>query len=197
MPHIYIPIAVTSNLWIIPSNPQILGSTMTIICPDKASRTVPLQQLFHILRLSTECSATSNYFHLPPQYEGHSMVMNVSLDKCTANINAINISTLDFRMWQHFSRHWTQPHLQKLTNVLEVPVTWFYRDMIKASEPIHSCTIRNDNEDSSLTWTILKHPGTFIGTISMSFVLCIGVYCFRFWIRPAAPRHQPYSPVSS
>ena len=35
------------------------------------------------------------------------MVMNVSLD--TTNINAINISTLDFRIWQHFSRYWTQP----------------------------------------------------------------------------------------
>ena len=31
------------------------------------------------------------------------MVMNVSLD--TANINVINISTLDFRIWQHFSRN--------------------------------------------------------------------------------------------
>ena len=54
------------------------------------------------------------------------MVINVSLD--TANINTINISTLDLRIWQHFSRHWTQPHLQKLTVVSKVPVTQFYRD---------------------------------------------------------------------
>ena len=44
--------------------------------------------------------------------------MNVSLD--TANINAINISTLDIRIWQSFSRNWTQPHLHKLTNVPKV-----------------------------------------------------------------------------
>ena len=31
MPYTYVPITVTSNLWIIPSNPQIQGSTMTII----------------------------------------------------------------------------------------------------------------------------------------------------------------------
>ena len=49
------------------------------------------------------------------------MVMNVSLD--TAKINTLNISTLDFRIWQHFSRNWTQTHLQKLTNVPEVPVS--------------------------------------------------------------------------
>ena len=114
--------------------------------------------------------------------------MNVSLD--TAIINAINISTLDFRIWQHISRNWTQPHLQKLTNVPEVPVTQLYRDMINASEPVNSFTIKDDDEDSSLIWTILKHPGTYIGTNGMIFAVFIGVYCFkRFWIRPATPRH--------
>ena len=66
MPHTNVPIAVTSNLWIIPSNSQIQGSTMTKICPDKATSTVHLQQPFHILRLSPACSATSNYFHMLP-----------------------------------------------------------------------------------------------------------------------------------
>ena len=78
MPHTFICIAVTSNLWIILSNPQTLGSTMTIICPDKATSTEPLQKPFHILGLSPACSTTSRYFHLPPCYEDHSMVMNVS-----------------------------------------------------------------------------------------------------------------------
>ena len=76
------------------------------------------------------------------------MVMNVSLD--TANINAINILTLDFRIWQQFSRNWTQLHPQKLKNVPEVPVTQLYRDMINASETIHSFTIKDDEKDSSL-----------------------------------------------
>ena len=178
-----------------PSNPQTCGSAVTIICPDKTSSTVSLQQPFHILRLLPAWSATSNYFHLPPHYEDHSMVMKVSID--TAGINAINISTLDFRIWQHFSRNWTQPHLQKLTNVPEVSFTQLYRDMINASEPIHSFTIKDDDDDSSLIWTILKHPGTYIGTICMIIAVCIGVYCFkRFWVRPAIPRCQPYYPVS-
>ena len=115
-PHTFIPLAVTSNLWIIPSNPQAPGSTMTIICPDKATNTTPLQQLFHIIRLSPACSATSRYFHLPPHYEDHTILMNISQD--TANINAFNNSTLDFRIWQHFNSNWTPPHLQKLANVL-------------------------------------------------------------------------------
>ena len=86
------------------------------------------------------------------------MVINVSLE--TANINTINISTLDFRIWQYFSRNVTKLHLQKLTNLPELLVTQLYRDIINASEPIHSFTIKDDSEDSSLIWTILKHCGS-------------------------------------
>ena len=93
--HIFIPIAVTSILWIIPLNPKAMGSLIMIICPDKAAGTVPLQQPFNILKLSPACSAMSRYFYQPPCYEYHSTMINVSLD--TANINAINILTLDFK----------------------------------------------------------------------------------------------------
>ena len=122
-------------------------------------------------------------------------MMNVSLD--TANINAINISTLAFGIWQHFSSTWTPPHLQKLANFPEVPVTHLYRSMVNTNEPTHLFTIKDNDKDPSLIWTIIMHPGTYTGTIGMIFAVCMGVYCFkRFWIRPATPRHQPYSPVS-
>ena len=88
-----------------------------------------------------------------------------------------------------FSSNWTPPHLQKLADVPEVPVTQLYRNMINASEPIHSFTIKDNEEDPSLIWTILMHPRTYIGTIGMIFAVCIGVYCFkRLWIRPYTPR---------
>ena len=114
------------------------------------------------------------------------MMMNISLD--TANINTINISTLDFRIWQHFSRNWTPPHLQKLANVPEVPAAQLYRSLVNNSEPIHLFTIKDDDEDTALIWTILTYTGTYTGTIGMIFVLCIGIYCFKFWIIPASPR---------
>ena len=189
-----LPVAVTSNLWIIPSNHETLGSTKTAICPDEATSTVPLHQPFHILRLSPPCSPTSRYFHLPLHYEDHTIMMNVSLD--TSNINAINISTVEFRIWQHFHSNWTSSHLKKLSNVPEVPVTQLYKHTINTNEPLHSFTIKDDDEDQFLMWTILMHPGTSLGTIGMIFAVCIGVYCFkRFWIRPATPRQSPFSAV--
>ena len=63
------------------------------------------------------------------------MMMNVSLD--TTNINAINISTPDFRIWQHLYSNVTTPHLQKLTNVPEVPVTQLYKHVTNTNEPVH------------------------------------------------------------
>ena len=122
-------------------------------------------------------------------------MMNVSLD--TTNINTINIST-DFRIWQHFSSNWTSSHLQNLASIPEVPVTQLYKHMINTSEPVHSFTLKDDDKDPSLIWTILMPPGIYIGNSGMTFTVCIGAYYFkRFWIRPATPRQWPYSPVSS
>ena len=51
VPHTFITVAVTSNLWVIPSNPETLGSTILIIYPDNNTSIVPFQQPIHILRL--------------------------------------------------------------------------------------------------------------------------------------------------
>ena len=75
-------------------------------------------------------------------------MMNVSPD--TANIYAINISTLDIRIWKHFKSNWTSTHLQKLANVPEVQVTQLYEHMTNPSEPVHSFTIKDDDKDPSL-----------------------------------------------
>ena len=97
-----------------------------------------------------------------------------------------------------FISNWTPHHLQKLAAVPEVPVAQLYKHLMDTSESAHSFRIKDDDEDPSLIWTILTHPGTYIGTIGMIFVVCIGVYCFKgFWFRPVTPRHWPYSPVSS
>ena len=150
----FAPIAVTSNLWIISPKPQTLRSAITLICPNKATSIVPLQQPFHILRLFPTCSATSRYYHLPPHYEDHTVMMNASLD--TANIlMQLTFQLLNFRIWQHFSSNWTPPHLHKLASVPVVPVTQLYRDMINTSEPTDLFTIKDDHKEPSLIWTTL------------------------------------------
>ena len=62
------------------------------------------------------------------------------------------------------------PNLQKLANVPEVPVAHLYRDIINTSEPTPIHTIKDDNKNPSLIWTILMCPGTYTGTIGMIFL---------------------------
>ena len=94
------------------------------------------------------------------------MIMNVSLD--TANVNAINVSTPDFRIWQHFNSNWTMHNLLKLTNAPEVPVVQLYKHMINTSKPVHSFTFnKDDDEDPSLISTILTHLWKYMGTTGM------------------------------
>ena len=111
-------------------------------------------------------------------------MMTVSLG--AANINAIKISYIYLgygnilpvigpnptcRNWQIFLKFQSCSY----TNICE---------------PVTSFTIKDDEEDPSLIWTILPHPWTYIGTIHMIFAVCIGIYCFtRFWIWPATPRY--------
>ena len=75
-------------------------------------------------------------------------MINVSLD--TTNITAVNISTLDFRRWQCFSKNSTSLHLQKLANVPEAPIVQLYKHMIDTSVSVHSFTTNDDDKDLSL-----------------------------------------------
>ena len=196
-PLAFTPITITSDLCNLISTPAMQGSAITMICPDKVTSSTLFQQPFHILKLPPACSATSRHFHLPPHYEDHMVMMQMSLER--ANLNAINISSPHFHIWQHFNSNWTATHMQKLTDMPEVPIAQLYKHMFGQSEPVLPFELKsNRDEEPSLTWKLLTHPGTYVGTISLVLAICIGIFCFkRFWFRPATPRHQTYSPVSS
>ena len=128
------PTVIMLNLWIFISTPATQVSAITLTYPDKVACSSPFQQPLNILKLSPACCATSRHFHLPPHYEDHTSTIHVSLDK--ANLNAVNVSTQDFHIWQHFGSNWTMAHIQKFADVPEIPVAQLYRYMIGQSEPI-------------------------------------------------------------
>ena len=76
-----------------------------------------------------------------------------------------------------FSNNGTPPHLQKLANVAEVPVTQLYRDITNAIESILSFKIEHVDKDPFLIWTILMHPETCMETIGIFLAVCIGDRC--------------------
>ena len=115
-----IPTPIASILWILTSATKLDPAGVTLICPDQAPKLIKIQQPFHILCLPPARSATSQHFHLPPHYENHRVMINIILN--TANLNAVNISSLEFWVWQHLEDHWNKTQLYNLADVPTVPV---------------------------------------------------------------------------
>ena len=102
-----IPTSIAPNVWILTSAPTAVSTGITLICPEEATRFIKTWTPIHILQLPPACSTTSQHFHLPPCYETHKLTINISLN--TANLNVINISSPEFRIWQHLEdqQGWT------------------------------------------------------------------------------------------
>ena len=101
-----IPTPITSNLWILTSTPESNSEGITLICPSQAPQSIKVQKPVHVLHLPPACSAASQHFHLLPHYESHQMMISISLN--TGNLNAMNISSLEFQVWQHLEDHWNK-----------------------------------------------------------------------------------------
>ena len=117
---ISIPTSIALNIWIITSSPAAAPAGIMLICPGAAPKVFKLQTLIHVLRLKPACSATSQHFHLPPRYESHDVSINISLN--TANLNVVNISAPEVRIWKHLEDHWNRTSLQHLANIPSVPL---------------------------------------------------------------------------
>ena len=95
---------------------------------------IKVKKPIHVLWLPTACSATSPHFHLPPHYETTSLEVNISLDM--ASLHMINISSLDFCIWQHLEKHWNESQLQHLASIPSVPVGQLYSHMTNSIQHI-------------------------------------------------------------
>ena len=134
---------------------------ITLICPEVATRSITLQKSIHILCLPPTCSATLPHFHLPLHYETQTLTVNISLN--TANLNIINISSLDFHIWHHLEDYWseTQPH--HLSRIPSVPIAQVYKHMISGNKPITPFTSTDESTDNTASiWMLFLHTGVYM-----------------------------------
>ena len=115
-------------MWILTSAPSTVTTGITLICPGET-----VQKPIHVLQQPEACSATSPHFHLPPQYEPPALAVNISLD--IANLNMVNMSSLDFHIWKHLEVYWNETQLSHLSSIPSVPITQVYKHMISDNEP--------------------------------------------------------------
>ena len=118
------PSQLAPNVWIVTTAPSAVTTEITLICLGKATQFIGVKKPIHVLYLPTDCSATSPNFHLPPHYESSPLEVNISLDM--ANLNMVNISSLNFHIWQHLDKHWNKSQLQHLASIPSVPVGQLY-----------------------------------------------------------------------
>ena len=91
-----IPTPIAPNIWIWTSALTAVSTGIMLIYPEEAPRFIKTLTPILVLQLPPACSATSQYFHLPPCYETHELTINISLN--TGNLNVMNISLPEFRI---------------------------------------------------------------------------------------------------
>ena len=164
---------------------------VTLVYPDGPTKLIALWKPIHILWLPPACSATSPYFYLPPHYEPATATLNISLE--IANLNMINIATLDFCVWQHLENHQNETQLQHLASIPSVPVIQLYKHMLSGITPFTSP--EESTGDTVSIWTLFSHTGVYVRPIGSLMLAGLGIFCcYFFWCQPARLVCQPLQP---
>ena len=174
-----IPTLIAPNVWILTSAPTAVSTGIMLICPNEVPRFIKTQMPIHHLCLPSACSATSQHFHLPPHYETHQLTINISLN--TANLNVMNISSPDFKIWQYLEDHWSGTQLHHLVNIPSVPIDQLYKHMINSNRPITPFVSTNESiDDTASLWTLFSHTGIYVMAIGSLILAGLGVFCCYF-----------------
>ena len=142
---------------------------------------IKVEKLIHILRLPTACSATLSHFHLPPRYQNSNLEVNISLDM--GNLNIVNISSLDFCVWQHLEDHRNETQLQHLPTIPSIPVSKIFKHIISGTQHITPFKSADESTgDTDSIWTLFSHMGIYVRAIGLLIPAGLGIFCcYFFW----------------
>ena len=168
------------NVWILTTVPSAAAATITLICPGETTQFIDVKRPIHILCLPTACSATSPNFHLPPHYEGPPFEVNISLDM--ANFNMINISSINFHIWQHLEKHKNESQLQHLASIPSIPVGHLYSHIAQEIQHITPFSPEESTGDTDSIWTPFSHTGVHVMAIGSLIPAGLRIFCcYFFW----------------
>ena len=152
--------------------------------PRKTTQFIEVRKPIYILHLPTACSAKSPNFHLPPQYEGLPLEVNISLDM--VNLNMINISSINFCIRQHLEQHQNESQLQHLASIPSIPVGQLYSHMAKGIQHITPFLPEESTGDTDSIWTLFSTTGVYVMAIGLLIPAGLGIFCcYFFWCQPA------------
>ena len=174
-----LPTQIAPDVWILTTPIAAPANTMTLICPEKAMETIPIQKPIHILKLPMACSATSPDFYLPPRLKLLFLDVNISLNM--ANLHVINISAQDFCIWKHLGSNRGIMQLQHLTTIPSIPVHKIYQHPFNNTLQIIPFDTESMENTGSI-WTLFAHPGIYISAIGLLIPVGLGLFCCYFFL---------------
>ena len=109
----------------------------------------------------------------------------------------VNISALDFCIWQHLKDNRSETQLQYLTTIPLIPVNEIYQHIINGTQHIMPFdTTDESTEDTESIWTLFLHTETYVTAIGLHIPAGLGIFCYFFWCWPARLACQPLQPGS-
>ena len=102
-----------------------------------------------------------------------------------ANLNMINMSSMNFQIWQHLENHQNESQLQHLASIPSVPVGQLHSHMAKDIQHITPFTEESTGDTDSI-WTLFSHTGVYVTAIGLLIPAGLGIFCcYFFWCQPA------------
>ena len=121
-------------------------------------------------------------FHLPTHYENLALeVLEVNISLGMANLNMINISSMNFWIWQHLEKHQDESQLQCLASISSVPVGQLYSHKVKDIQHIPPFTEESTGDTDSI-WTLFSHTGVYVMAIRLLIPTGLGIFCCYFLV---------------
>ena len=95
-----------------------------------------------------------------------------------ANLNMVNISSLDFHIWQHLKDHRNETQLHHLSSIPSVQIAQLYKPMISGITPITPFTSPEESSgDTVPLWTLFSHTGVYVTAIELLIPAGLGIFC--------------------
>ena len=108
----------------------------------------------------------------------------------------INISALDFYIWQQLGNNRSETQLQYLTTIPLIPVHKIYQHIINGTQQVMPFDTDDEStEDTDSIWTLFSHTRMYITAIGSLIQAGLGLFCcYLFWCWPARLACQPLQP---
>ena len=94
-----------------------------------------------------------------------------------ANLNIVNMSSLEFHIWQHLEKHQNETQLHHLASIPSGPVNQLYKHMVNGIQPIILFTLPEESAgDTASIWTLFSYTGVYVMVIELLIPAGLGYF---------------------